>query len=281
MEPVSLAVDLARRQAPASRRSLLAAADDPTLAATLVRPGVHSPVGPRTPTGLAPLDALLDGGFPRGQLAELVGPRTSGRTRVLLSTLAGVTARGAWAALVDATDGLDPASAAGLGVPLGRLLWVRCGGRLATAWRAADVLVQGGGFELVAVDLGDLPPWTLARTPPAVFVRLQRAVERTATGLLVAGPRRVAGSLAAVAVALLPRTVHWAPGGPGLLAGLETEARLVRSRTRTPGTRVRLTWTVLEGDAPRRAASSPDLGLMPTRRLPVARRESGRVGDLA
>jgi hypothetical protein len=134
---------------------------------------------------------------------------------------------------------------------------------------------------MVAVDLGDLPPWALARTPPAVFVRLQRAVERAATGLLVAGPRRVAGSLATVAVALVPRTVHWAPGGPGLLAGLETEARLVRSRTRAPGAGVRLTWTLLEGDAPPRASAPRDLGLTPAHRLPVARRGSRRVGDLA
>jgi hypothetical protein len=219
-------------------------ADDPALAACLVRPreGVSSP---RTRTGLAPLDALLEGGFPRGQLAELVGPRTSGRTRVLLGTLADVTRRGAWAALVDGTDGLDPPSAQALGVTLDRLLWVRCGGRLDLAWRAADLLVRSGGFELVAVDLGDLPPWTLGRIPAAVFVRLQRAVEHAPAGLLIAAPRRVAGSLAAVAVALVPRRVRWATGGPGLLAGLETEARLVRSRTRAPGAGVRLAWTVL------------------------------------
>jgi hypothetical protein len=248
MDPVSLGT---RRPVPTSRQAV---ADDPALAASLVRPGVRLPGGPRTPTGLAPLDALLDGGFPRGQLVELVGPCTSGRTRVLLSMLAGVTARGAWAALVDGTDALDPASAAALGIPLDRLLWVRCGSRLATAWRAADVLVRGGGFELVAVDLGDLPSWALGRTPAAVFVRLQRAVERAGTGLIIVGPRRVVGSLAAVAVALVPRTVHWAPGGPGLLAGLETEARLVRSRTRAPGAGVRLVWTTLEVDGPRSPA---------------------------
>jgi recombination protein RecA len=253
MEPVSLAMVPARWTHPAPRPSppgAPAGVDAAPLAAFRVSPAVRSPSGPRIATGLAALDALLDGGFPRGQVAELVGPRTSGRTRVLLGTLASVTGRGAWAALVDGTDGLDPAAAAALGVPLGRLLWIRCGGRVAAAWRAADVLVQSGGFELVAVDLGDLPPWALGRTPPAVFVRLQRAVERRAAGLLVAGPRRVAGSLAAVAVALAPRRIRWAPGGPGLLAGLETEARLVRSRTRAPGAGVRLTWTVLETDQP-------------------------------
>jgi hypothetical protein len=165
---------------------------------------------------------------------------------VLLGTLAEATARGGWAALVDAADALDPAAAAALGVPHGRLLWVRCGGQLKAAWRAADILVRSGGFELIAVDLGDPPPWALGRTPPAVFVRLQRAVERGVTGLLVAGPRRVAGSLATVAVGLIPRAIHWAPGGPGLLAGLETEARLIRSRTRAPGAGVRLVWAALE-----------------------------------
>src|SRR5262245_52690508 len=199
------------------RHPALVVASHPALAASLVRPGTHALPEPRTPTGLAPLDALLDGGFPRGQLAELIGPRTSGRTRVLLGALANATARGGWAALVDATDALDPAMAAALGVPLGRLLWIRCGGRLVTAWRATDVLVQGGGFGLVVVDFGDLPPWALARTPSAVFVRLQRAVERAATGLLLVGPRRVAGSLAAIAVGLAPRALHWAPGRPSLL----------------------------------------------------------------
>jgi recombination protein RecA len=253
MEPVVLAVDRTRRHALASRRFVL---DDPVLVGHLVPAGGRPSAGPRTATGLGPLDALLDGGFPRGQLVELVGPRTSGRTRVLLGTLASVTGRGAWAALIDGTDALDPASAEALGVPLGQLLWVRCGGRLVTAWRAADVLVQSGGFEMVAIDLGDLPAWALARTPPAVFVRLQRAVERTATGLLVAGPRRVAGSLAAVAVALVPWAVHWASGGPGLLAGIETEARLVRSRTRAPGAGARLTWSALE---PSQARPSVDV----------------------
>jgi len=256
MEPVSLAVDLAWRSTLRARRPSLVAGDDPVLAACRVQPDVRPPVS-RTATGLAPLDALLDGGIPHGQLTELVGPRTSGRTRVLLSALAGATARGGWAALVDATDGLDPAAAAMVGVPLGRLLWVRCGGRLPAAWRAADILVQGGGFELVAVDLGDLPPWTLARTPPAVFVRLQRAAERAGIGLLIAGPRRVAGSLAAVAVALIPRRVRWLPGGPGLLAGLATEARLIRSRTRAPGASVPLVWTALETAGPARIAAAP------------------------
>jgi hypothetical protein len=220
------------------RRDLRA---DPALARFLVRPGLAPRIRPAA-TGFAGLDRLLGGGFPRGQISEIVGPRTSGRTRVLLASLAESTARGALAALVDVSDGLDPRSASAVGVDLGHLLWVRCGGRLVTAWRAADVLVRGGGFDVVAVDLGDLPPWALARVSPAVVVRLQRAVEVTPAALLVAGPRGVAGSLAAVAVAVRRGAVRWARGGPGLFEGFDVEARLVRSREQAPGTAVRLTW---------------------------------------
>ena len=88
-------------------------------------------------------------------------------------------------------------------------------------------------------------------------MRLQRAAERAGIGLLIAGPRRVAGSLAAVAVALIPRRVRWLSGGPGLLAGLATEARLIRSRTRAPGASVPLVWTALETAGPARIGAAP------------------------
>ena len=219
----------------------------PALAPFVVQPGRLLARRPPAPTGLGPLDGLLGGGFPRGRISELVGPRTSGRTSVLLRSLARATAGGALAALVDVMDGLDPASAAAVGVALPQLLWVRCGGRPDLGVKAADVIVRGGGFDIVAVDLGDLPPHgarSLARVPYAAFVRLQRGVEATPTALLIAGPRRVAGSMAAVAVALRPRGADWVRGGPGLLVGLTAEARLVRARERALGASVTLAWPV-------------------------------------
>src|SRR3989442_14440044 len=76
-------------------------------------------------TGLSPLDARLDGGFPRGQLSELVGPRSSGRTSVTLQLLAAATPRGELVAFIDALDMLDVESAAPAGIDLDRLLWGR------------------------------------------------------------------------------------------------------------------------------------------------------------
>src|SRR5262245_10734458 len=73
-------------------------------------------------TGVAPIDALLAGGFPRGALSEVHGPASSGRTGLVLALLARSTRGGALAALVDPADRLDPASAAAAGIDLARLL---------------------------------------------------------------------------------------------------------------------------------------------------------------
>ena len=42
-------------------------------------------------TGHAGLDARLQGGIPRGHVTELVGPRSSGRTALLLQLLSAAT----------------------------------------------------------------------------------------------------------------------------------------------------------------------------------------------
>ncbi len=75
--------------------------------------------------GLSDVDARLGGGLPRGQLSEIVGGRTSGRTTLLMAALAAAPARGELVAVVDALDMLDVDSAASAGIDLDRLLWVR------------------------------------------------------------------------------------------------------------------------------------------------------------
>src|SRR5579862_8873676 len=76
-------------------------------------------------SGIHALDALT-GGLPRGCLTEICGPASSGRTSLLLAALAAATRRGEFCAIIDASDTLDPHSAAAAGVDLDRLLWVRC-----------------------------------------------------------------------------------------------------------------------------------------------------------
>src|SRR4051812_20787403 len=92
---------------------------------TAVPPPNPSDADAVAPTGVTSLDAPLGGGFPRGQVSELVGPRSSGRASVMLRALAAATARGELTAVVDVLDTFDVESAAAAGVHLDRLLWVR------------------------------------------------------------------------------------------------------------------------------------------------------------
>ena len=80
----------------------------------------HKPHEAGEPSEIAPELA-----FPRGALIEIHrGPSTS-RTSLLHTSLAAATAAGEVCALVDTSDAFDPESAAGAGVVLDRLLWVR------------------------------------------------------------------------------------------------------------------------------------------------------------
>ena len=84
-------------------------------------------VRPVVPSGIEPLDAVLNGGFPVGAVSEVIGPECSGRTSLAHSFVARVIESGKVAAWIDVSDTFDAASAAAAGIDLRRLLWVRCG----------------------------------------------------------------------------------------------------------------------------------------------------------
>jgi hypothetical protein len=159
------------------------------------------------PTGHAALDARLHGGIPRGQVSELIGPRSSGRTRLLYRMLAAATARGETVALVDALDMFDVESAAEAGIDLDRLLWIRgfvvpnpglCRDlnqrALVQAIRAFTLVLQAGRFGLVAFDVGEAPAEAVRRLPFTTWLRLQRMVEGSATVCLLVGSDRLSRS---------------------------------------------------------------------------------------
>jgi hypothetical protein len=175
------------------------------------------------------IDGLL-GLFPPGRLSEIVGPRSSGASSLLLALIARITtsgsSNGGQVAFVDGMDALDPASAAATGADLSALLWVRCGGRLRVALSAADLLARCPGFALVVLDLDDLGP-----VPVSTCIRLQRAVEGTDTILIVRRERHREGTPASLVLA----TRRLAPQWMGLrpltrLAGLRSEISISRSR---------------------------------------------------
>jgi recombination protein RecA len=194
-------------------------------------------------TVLAGIPAIddLTGGLPRGSLTEICGPPCSGRTSLLVSTLAARTAASELCALVDAGDAFDPYSAESAGVRLKQLIWVRCR-NADQAFRATDLLIQGGGFGLIALDLGDASPRVARSVPLPTWFRFRRAVEYTPTILLVLEQEPNARSCASLVLRLETRETRWsqtsedtAEGAlhhsPGrLLGGWKSHAEMIRSR---------------------------------------------------
>jgi recombination protein RecA len=158
-------------------------------------------------TGIPEIDALA-GGFPRGALTEICGPPCSGRTTVLLSALASRTAEAEVCALIDARDSFDPRSAEAAGVELQQLLWVRCRS-LDQSLRAADLLIQGGGFGFIALDLSDVAPETLRQVPLNAWFRFRRAVEDTSTVLLVLEQESNAKTCASLVLRMSMKAAKW------------------------------------------------------------------------
>ena len=189
-------------------------------------------------SGIVELDALT-GGLPRGSLTEICGAASSGRTSILLATLAAGTRRQEACALVDVSDAFDPLSAAAAGVNFEKMLWVRCASRdeknspqrhrgaektLKKAWeadrsssrngafapegpleralRATDLLLQSGGFGLIVLDLGDIAFKFARRIPLTTWFRYQRAVETTPTVFFVIAETPLAQTCASLLVKL-------------------------------------------------------------------------------
>jgi hypothetical protein len=184
-------------------------------------------------TGVTALDARLGGGFPRGQISDIAGAQSSGRTSLLLQMAAAATRRQELVGLVDVLDMLDVASAEAAGIDLGRLLWIRgqvvpnpglCHDRnpraLDHAIKAITLVLQAGNFGLVVFDAAGAPAPLLARLPFTTWRRLQRVIEGSQTTCVLVGDAPIARSAGGVTVQLTRA------GGAGRAGGVRVEGRL-------------------------------------------------------
>ena len=179
------------------------------LAGRVPAPFAHRSIQVETaPFNIAEIDKLT-GGLPHGGLTEISGPFSSGRATLLLSALASRTAHAHVCALVDGRDTFDPYSAEAAGVKLERLLWVRCR-NIDQCLQATDLLLQGGGFGLIALDLSLLSPKMVRYVPLNVWFRFRRAVENTSTILLLLDQESSAGSCASLVLRLGLESCRWA-----------------------------------------------------------------------
>ncbi len=191
-------------------------------------------------TGNAEIDALT-GGLPRGGITEICGPSCSGRTSLLMSILTAHTAEGGACALIDARDSFDPASAVAAGVELGRLLWVRCR-NIDQALQSADLILHAGGFGLVVLDLGDIPPETVRYVSLNVWFRFRRAVEHSPVIFLVLDQEPYITTCASLVLRMEMEAAEWSRSTvlypdltrvphACLLAGSSLRSQVVRSRS--------------------------------------------------
>ena len=169
-----------------------------------------------------PQGNAVGGGLPRGQVSEVVGPASSGRTSVAWAALAAATRRGESVALIDTFDRFDPPTAHACGMDLSKLLWVRgqavskTSGAIDPAWlpgvravtgpgtfiervidraiKSLNLVVQSGVCTLVVIDLIDLPATALRRLPASTWFRVERAIEGSDTAVLILASMSVARS---------------------------------------------------------------------------------------
>lgn len=164
------------------------------------------------PTGIVEIDSFALGGLPRGAITEVFGPASSGRTSVMLSALTRATNNEEVCALVDTSNSFDPETAARAGMNCERLLWIRCDRNLEHAFKATDLLLQGGGFGLVLLDLGDIPANSAKRIISSWWYRFRRTLEPTPTALLVIAEDSCVRSCATLALQLEPQNPFWSSG---------------------------------------------------------------------
>ena len=187
-------------------------------------------------TGVPALDAALGGGLPRGHLSEIVGGRSSGRTSVVCRALGAAASRDELVAFVDSCDRFDPASAAAVGLDLSRLLWIRETGDATRALKAMNLVLQAGGFGVVAIDLADVPLMALKRIPFTTWLRVQRTIEGSDTACVLVAPEPLARSAGGVTLSLAA-AAQWAGHSDRSrrLGGLDLTARIVSPRRRVQG----------------------------------------------
>ncbi len=107
---------------------------------------------PVIPTGSLYLDwALGIGGYPRGRVAEVYGPESSGKTTLALQAIAEVNKQGGVAGFIDAEHALDVDYAAKLGVDVDNLL-ISQPDTGEQALEIAEALVRSGAVDLIVID---------------------------------------------------------------------------------------------------------------------------------
>jgi hypothetical protein len=104
------------------------------------------------------------------------------------------------------------------------------------ALKALNLVLQAGGFSLVAIDLADVPPVRLRQIPFTTWPRVQRVIEGSDTACVLLTPEPLARSAGGLTLSLAGRST-WAgvSDRSRLLQGVDLRVRVVSPRKRIDG----------------------------------------------
>ena len=149
-------------------------------------------------TGALSLDLALGGyGIPRGRIAEVFGPESSGKTTLCLQVIAGAQRAGGVAAFIDAEHALDPAYAERLGVNISEL-YISQPDSGEQALEIAEILIRSSAVDIIVVDsvaalvpraelageMGDSHVGLHARLMSQAMRKLTAAISRARTSMI-------------------------------------------------------------------------------------------------
>ncbi len=204
------------------------------------------------PTGSIALDLALGvGGIPRGRIAEVFGPESSGKTTLAQHIIAEAQRRGGIAAFIDVEHALDPGYARACGVNVDELL-VSQPDTGEQALEITETLIRSGGVDIVVVDsvaalvpraeiegeMGDSFVGIQARLMSQALRKLTGAVSRSNTALVFTNQLREK-------IGVMFGSPETTPGGRALkfYASVRLDIRRVetiKSGTESVGNRVRV-----------------------------------------
>lgn len=145
------------------------------------------------PTGCPSIDLALGvGGLPRGRIAEIYGPESSGKTTLCLALIAQAQKAGGNAVFIDVEHALDPRYARIVGVDVDNLMVAQPESG-EDALNITDTLIRSGAIDIIVVDsvaalvsknelegqFGDSTVGLQARMMSSAMRRLTAAINRT------------------------------------------------------------------------------------------------------
>ncbi|MCC6764766.1 MAG: hypothetical protein IT293_08895 [Deltaproteobacteria bacterium] len=166
--------------------------------------------------------------FPCGGITEICGDVSSGKTAVAYAIIAAALRAGGFVAWIDVSNMFDPRFAREAGIDVDRVLWVAPVDDVA-AVRAAEHVLDAGGFRVVVLDLAGRGAPGRSRLSMAAWWRINRAAALRHAAIIVLDAVRSVGTFAMMSLEIsADRRVFAGEGGP--CPSFEGTASCVRVR---------------------------------------------------